>query len=160
LLSNLLNTQSKADPNLEKEVEKLKEFNAKVNELLSVYSTLNFSKDIQDLFSELNKTDAKKIKEKISKAQQFYGTFRDLKDFMKLIVEDKTISEEVRNKAQEVMKKLDEYVLAEFHVDKYPGANGVTIELPSWGGPKSDYQETLFAKDTKWDEMLKKIGKA
>jgi len=160
LLSNLLNTQSKADPNLEKEIEKLKEFNAKVNELLSVYSTLSLSKDIQDLFSELNTTDAKKIKEKISKAQQFYGTFRDLKDFMRLIVEDKTISEEVRNKAQEVIKKVDEYVVAEFHVGKYPGANGVTIELPSWGTPPSAYQETLFAKDTKWDEMLKKINKA
>jgi len=160
LLSNLLNTQSKADPNLENEVEKLKDFNAKVNELLSVYSTLSLSKDVQDLFSELNTTDAKKIKDKINKAQQFYSTFRDLKDFMKLIVEDKTISEDVRNKAQEVIKKLDEYVLAEFHVGKYPGANGVTIELPSWGAPVSAYQETLFAKDTKWDEMLKKINKA
>lgn len=160
VLSGILGVSAKNNPELEKQVEQLKEFDQKLKQFLSAYAALNTSNKLQDLFAELNSTDAKKIKEKITKAQSFYGSFRDLKDFMRLIVEDKSISEEVRNKAKAVMDALDQYVLAEFHVDKYPGANGVTIELPSYGGPSSDYKETQFAKDTSWDEMLSKINKA
>lgn len=159
VLGTILGNNSKIDSNLLNQVEQLKQAQNKLNELISVYSTLDLSHKIQEVFSELNTQDAKKIKEKITKTQQFYGSFRDLKHFMELIVKDETISKNIRDKAEGVIKALNEYVIAETHVPKYPNANGVTIELPSWGGPKSEYKETLFAKDTKWDEMLEKLNK-
>lgn len=158
-LSVALGTVPKNAEDLESHVNQLKEFDKKLTGLLNAYATLNISSKIQELFGELNSTDAIKIKEKITKTQHFYGTFRDLKHFMQLIVDDQTISAEVREKAQQVIKALDEYVIAEFHVSKYPNANGVTIELPSYGGAKTEYKETLFAKDTKWDELLDKLAK-
>ncbi|MCS7243295.1 MAG: clostripain-related cysteine peptidase [Candidatus Calescibacterium sp.] len=158
-LANILGSGSKSDLDLEKQLSQLKEFDAKLNQFLSAYSALSLSSKVQDLFAELNNTDAKKIREKITKTQGFYGSFRDLKHFMQLIAEDNTISLDVREKAKEVIKSLDQYVIAEFHVEKYPNANGVTIELPSYGGVKSDYKDTMFAKDTKWDEMLDKLNK-
>ncbi len=161
ILSKILNSENK-DKNEDyvSVLQNLKEFDQKLSELLKTYTALNVSSSLQELFSEVSTQDAKKIKEKITKTQSFYGSFRDLKHFMELITQDESISKEVRDKVQDVIKAIDEYVIAEFHVGKYPNANGVTIELPSYGKIKSEYQDTLFAKDTKWDEMINKINKA
>jgi len=139
-------------------VNAAKEYSEDVKTISAV--DLEKAKDLANAINSFAETvinkpnDIKKIREKRSQVQEFATYFRDLKDFMRLIVEDKTISEEVRNKAQEVIKKVDEYILAEFHVGKYPGANGVSIELPLEDNTPRVYYETLFAKDTKWDEML------
>ena len=45
-------------------------------------------------------------------------------------------------------------VLAE--VQQHLSAKGITIELSNVGG---EYQNTQFAKDTKWDEALTSMGK-
>ncbi|MFN4220253.1 MAG: clostripain-related cysteine peptidase, partial [bacterium] len=57
-------------------IEKLKQFDKLINELLLSYNVLNISKNLEELLSKLNTNDAKKIKEKIKEAEQFYGSFR------------------------------------------------------------------------------------
>ncbi|MEN3014616.1 MAG: clostripain-related cysteine peptidase [bacterium] len=100
--------------------------------------------------------DITKVKDKLVKVQKFDFDFKDLKHFMELIVEDKEINFEIRQKAQEVIQVLDEYVVKEFHIPQYPNANGVNIEFDLRENQQKlkEYKQTLFAKDTKWDEMI------
>ncbi|MGC8733659.1 MAG: clostripain-related cysteine peptidase [bacterium] len=114
------------------------------------------------LISKTNsKEDVQKIKDKITKTQNFsIDSYRDLYHFAKLIYEDNSISEDLRNKAKEVIDAINSYIINEFSNDQYKDAYGVSIELPSYGNIAPEYNNTQFAKDTSWDEMIAKLNKA
>ncbi|MFN4219705.1 MAG: hypothetical protein ACK4GJ_02140, partial [bacterium] len=82
--------------------------------------------------------------------------------FMRKIVEDKRISEDIRVAAEKVIKVLNEYVMdnnvrLEFHGSKFPEANGVSIELPLYRSINYSYQKTSFSQNSKWDEFVNKL---
>jgi hypothetical protein len=114
------------------------------------------------LISKTNsKEDVQKIKDKITKTQNFsIDSYRDLYHFAKLIYEDNSVSEDLRNKAKEVIDAINSYIINEFSNDQYKDAYGVSIELPSYGNIAPEYNNTQFAKDTSWDEMIAKLNKA
>jgi hypothetical protein len=127
----------------------------KVNELVSKLD--EFAK----LILSSTQQDIQKLKEKIRQTQKFaIGSFRDLYHFAKLIYEDNSISQDLQNKAKEIMDALNKYIVNEFSNDKYKNAYGVSIELPSYGNVASEYKNTQFAENTSWDEMLEKLNKA
>jgi hypothetical protein len=102
-------------------------------------------------------TSFAKIKDAMRNTEKFYGNFRDLGHFAKL-VQSANVSEEIKQKAADLEKVLSEYVVKEFHTSKHPNATGVSIEMPTYMGTSSSYQNTNFAKDTSWDEMLSKVN--
>jgi len=104
-----------------------------------------------------NPQDFKTVKSIISKTERFYGTFRDLGHFAKQLSQA-NVSDQVKQAATELVNALNEYVVKEFHTNAHPNATGVSVEMPTWGGPSYSYQDTSFAKDTLWDEMLKKVN--
>ncbi|MGB9639035.1 MAG: clostripain-related cysteine peptidase, partial [bacterium] len=104
-----------------------------------------------------NPQDFKTIKSIISSTEKFYGTFRDLGHFAQQLA-NAQVSDDVKKAANELVVALNEYVVKEFHTNQHPNATGVSVEMPTWGGPSSSYQGTSFAKDTLWDEMLKKVN--
>ncbi|MGC8815018.1 MAG: clostripain-related cysteine peptidase [bacterium] len=114
------------------------------------------------LISKTNsKEDIQKIKDKITKTQNFsIDSYRDLYHFAKLIYEDNSVSEDLRNKAKEVIDAINSYIIDEFSNDQYKDAYGVSIELPNYGNIAPEYNNTQFAKDTSWDEMIAKLNKA
>ncbi len=99
-----------------------------------------------------------KIKNAIRQTEKFYGSFRDLGHFAK-ILQTLDIDENIKQKALELEKTLSSYVVKEFHTSAHPNATGVSIEMPTYG-LSSSYQQTQFAKDTLWDEMLREVSKA
>jgi len=104
-----------------------------------------------------NPQDFKTVKSIISSTERFYGTFRDLGHFAKQLA-NAQVSDEIKNTASELVEVLNEYVIKEFHTNSHPNATGVSVEMPTWGSPSYSYQDTSFAKDTLWDEMLKKVN--
>ncbi|MFN3995715.1 MAG: clostripain-related cysteine peptidase, partial [bacterium] len=81
--------------------------------------------------------------------------YRDLIDFVENFLGDNP-------KAERVLRVLRNFVItAASHSSKYEYANGVSIELPLYKianvANSEEYKETLFAKDTLWDEMLNRI---
>jgi hypothetical protein len=147
-------------------VESAKEYS---NDIQTI-SAVDLDK-VNDLVSKLDefaklilsspKQDIQKLKEKIRQTQSFaIGSFRDLYHFANLIYEDNSISQDLRNKAKEIMDALNKYIVNEFSNDKYKNAYGVSIELPSYGNVDSKYKNTQFAKNTSWDEMLENLNKA
>jgi hypothetical protein len=104
-----------------------------------------------------NPQDFKTIESIISSTEKFYGTFRDLGHFAQQLA-NAQVSDDVKKAANELVVALNEYVVKEFHTNQHPNATGVSVEMPTWGGPSSSYQDTSFAKDTLWDEMLKKVN--
>ncbi len=160
-LSNVLNTQNNNNLNnidYKTLLTQLNELQNKLNNLLSKTQMTLDSKKIESFLSELSssKQDINKIKEKIRKTQNF-GTYRDLYHLAKLIYEDKEISEDLRNKAKEIMDAIDKYIVNEFSNDEYKNAYGVSIELPTYWGIQTEYKDIQFAKDTSWDEMVEKL---
>jgi hypothetical protein len=127
----------------------------KVNDLVSKLD--EFAK----LILSSPKQDIQKLKEKIRQTQSFaIGSYRDLYHFAKLIYEDNSISQDLRNKAKEIMDALNKYIVNKFSNNKYKNAYGVSIELPSYGNVDPKYKNTQFAKNTSWDEMLENLNKA
>ena len=83
---------------------------------------------------------------------QGFTDFKDFKDFtnrLSGIGDDK-----VKAAAAAVGEAITDSLVAEQHSSKYPGANGLNIELNRGG---SAYGKTAWAKDSKWDEALAKI---
>ncbi|MFN4220574.1 MAG: clostripain-related cysteine peptidase, partial [bacterium] len=110
--------------------------------------------------------DVELIREKITVTQKFtdnpsdYHNYRDLMHFMKQIKEDEKIGKEVREKAENVIKVLENYVIANYNTNKYEGAHGVSIQLQYDTQIPSNYQlETLFGQYTLWDEMINELNK-
>lgn len=146
-------------------VESAKEYSDDIETISAVdLDKVNVLVSKLDEFAKLvlssNQQDIQKLKEKIRKTQNFaIGSFRDLYHFAKLIYKDNSISQDLRNKAKEIMDALNKYIVNEFSNEKYKNAYGVSIELPSYGNVDSKYKNTQFAKDTSWDEMLEKLNK-
>ncbi|MCD4783018.1 MAG: hypothetical protein K8T10_04210 [Candidatus Eremiobacteraeota bacterium] len=95
------------------------------------------------------------LKTLIRKTQNFEG-FKDHYDFCKKIVMDDRVKDKnLKDSAQEVMDRIYEAVILEEHSEDYPGAQGLSVYLPSYRpSPPDDYLETRFARDTNWDEAL------
>jgi hypothetical protein len=165
-LSKALGTQNNNNLNnidYKSLLNQLGEVKNKLNDLLAKSQLSLDSKKIEEFLNELSspKQDIQKLKEKIRQTQSFsIGSFRDLYHFAKLIYEDNSISQDLRNKAKEIMDALNKYIVNEFSNDKYKNAYGVSVELPSYGNVDSKYKNTQFAKNTSWDEMLEKLNKA
>ena len=165
-LSKILGTQNNNNLNnidYKSLLNQLGELKNKLNDLLAKSQLSLDSKKIEEFLNELSspKQDIQKLKEKIRQTQSFaIGSFRDLYHFAKLIYEDNSISQDLRNKAKEIMDALNKYIVNEFSNEKYKNAYGVSIELPSYGNIAPEYKNTQFAKNTSWDEMLEKLNKA
>ncbi len=96
----------------------------------------------------------------IANQSESFSEFKDLFDFANKVANDKTIADEnLKTTAKGVLESLGKAILANEHSDRYPEAHGLQIELSTWGGPSSSYKELEFAKNTKWDEAMAKIGK-
>ncbi|MCL5773229.1 MAG: clostripain-related cysteine peptidase [Firmicutes bacterium] len=133
---------------------------------ISTLSALDMSKmdtvakAADNLAGQIIKTDTSKgILKDIARGTESFNGFKDLYHFAEQITSsDKIKDEELKKSAQEVVDVLKNTVLAEQHSDKYPNAHGLTVELPSWGSPSPEYKKTDFAKDTKWEDALKKLS--
>ncbi|MDQ7822346.1 MAG: clostripain-related cysteine peptidase [Candidatus Eremiobacteraeota bacterium] len=91
---------------------------------------------------------------------QSFGEFKDVYDFCQKVAGSQNLKDEsLKTAAKDVMASLDKAILANQHSNAYPGAHGLQIELPSWGGLSGKYQDLQFAKDTSWDEAMGKISK-
>lgn len=102
-------------------------------------------------------TPASTLKSIAGSTQSFEGV-KDLYDFAERVSTSGDISDEaVKKAAQGVIDSLQRAIIAEQHSEEYPGAHGLSIELPTWSPPGEDYGQLDFAKDTKWDEAMKKI---
>ncbi|MFP4498937.1 MAG: clostripain-related cysteine peptidase [Vulcanimicrobiota bacterium] len=100
------------------------------------------------------------IKGLVRNSQSFMG-FKDHHDFCKKIVESKDITDKkLKQRAKELMETLQDAVILEQHSPEYPGATGLSVELPSYNrSPSEKYKKLDFAKDTLWDEALEKLSK-
>ncbi|MEQ8224822.1 MAG: clostripain-related cysteine peptidase, partial [Candidatus Eremiobacterota bacterium] len=93
-----------------------------------------------------------------------YDPYKDLKDLNNLAenvskaVKDPAVKEAAAN----VQKAFKDAIIANESSPRYPGSAGLTIYAPtnSGSGVGYGYQELAFAKDTKWSEALKEVGKA
>lgn len=89
--------------------------------------------------------------------QSFYG-YKDYYDFAERITKSADITDEaLKTSAQGLMDAIKTAVIAEQHASKFPGAHGLTIEIPTWGSSGEKYGKLDFTKDTKWDEAMNKI---
>jgi len=103
-------------------------------------------------------TPMKTLSQLVIKTQSFLD-FKDLYDFADKVVNDRTITDEkLTASAKGVLEALDEAIIANEHSSRYPEAHGLQIELNAWGGPSYHYKDLEFAKNTKWDEAMYKIG--
>ena len=110
-----------------------------------------------------------------------YIDYRDLKDFAKVLAKDPKFGPQVAEAAVELQKAVDGAVVSEWHAPwssaggrSLDGSNGLSAYIPRdygfdrgakngidgiKGGSTHGYEKTQWAKDSKWDEMLKKISK-
>jgi parallel beta-helix repeat protein len=96
------------------------------------------------------------------KTQQFFDDdLIDIYDYAKNFLEVEGINENITICLKNIMDELNETVIYEYHKDAYPGANGLTLYFPYWGGyqwflPENYYSEfgLEFTNDTYWDEFL------
>jgi hypothetical protein len=143
---------------------KIVEDAATVQQALPTMSAVDLSKmgDVAvkiDEFAQAildTKTPMIKIKNIVYNTGHFKD-FRDLYDFLeKLSKSDEVDDENLKNAAREVMKSLDTAIIANEHSGSHPYAHGLHIEIPTWAGFSKGYDELAFARDTKWDEAMKK----
>lgn len=91
------------------------------------------------------------------KTQDFSG-FEDAFDFCQRIDQSKDIKDEkLKAAARDLLAAVQETVIAEQHSSAYPGAHGVTLDIPS-GKPSAEYKKLDLSKDTQWDEAMGKIA--
>ncbi|MCD6310489.1 MAG: hypothetical protein J7M18_07215, partial [Candidatus Eremiobacteraeota bacterium] len=109
-----------------------------------------------------------------------YQDFRDITDFANRMARDKKIKDPaIKKAARELAKNARDAVIAEHHHMKsyggrlLTGSHGLSVYLPDDYGydrphlsshaiefsPTHGYEKIGFAKDTRWDEMLKVIAK-
>ena len=84
-----------------------------------------------------------------------YSDFCDLGQFMQEIV-DVSQSEVLQALAVDVINKLSEAIMYEWHDQNLEGVTGLMIYIPDPGTQiHADYnQDIIFLQDTKWDEFL------
>ncbi len=97
--------------------------------------------------------------QKMSASTENFTGFKDHYHFASKIarsfrVKDKALKESARA----VMEAVKDAVIAEQHSENYPNANGLTLEIPTYGPARKGYHELAFAKETKWDEALSAIN--
>jgi hypothetical protein len=93
-----------------------------------------------------------------------YNPYKDLKDLFSLAgnvskaVKDPAVKEAAAN----VQKAFKDAIIANEHSARYPGSEGLTIYAPTTAsnGPGYKYGDMAFAKETKWADALKEVGKA
>lgn len=103
-----------------------------------------------------SETSGSVFKDIARNTQSFYG-YKDLGDFSKRVQDNCSANDPVREAAYNTEQALKEAVIAEQHSDTYPGASGLTIELPTWGGVPSNYTNLQFDQATQWSQALDKI---
>jgi len=92
-----------------------------------------------------------------SSAQEYYYYYYiDLYHFAQLVNQDATISQAVRDAANDVMTAVTNAVIAEGHTASVGNSHGISIYYPE---TSSDYftayeTDVLFTTDTHWDEFL------
>lgn len=117
-----------------------------------------------------SKLGAKDFKTVVRDTQKFYE-FADLGHFVEL--SGKKFGGKIAEAANGVKAAMGEAVIAEQHSNRYPNAKGLNIELDKQYGldrdvPRMDkdeqdrvsfdkYSNTKWAKETRWDEMVRKI---
>ena len=122
-----------------------------------------FAKKVDAFARAILNTDTpnKVLKNLMYKTERFYGSFKDIADFARRVAESEDVKDKnLKKAAKELFDYITkEYVIANHRNESYhPHAYGVSIEMPTWSGPSSSYKETDFAKDTKWDEAMKKVN--
>jgi len=92
---------------------------------------------------------------------QSFTAYRDLYDFARRLETSPKIQDEtLKNAAQGVMDAVKAAVLEEQHSPSYPGAHGLTIQLPGYFfSPSETYRATAFAQDTHWGSALERMGR-
>ena len=116
--------------------------------------TIEISKNLEGNFED--------IKSVHKKTQQFFDAdLMDIYDFAKNYLDLEGLNENLSNHLRGIIDALNETVIYEYHKDAYPGANGLTIYFPYWGGyqwflPENYYANfgLDFTNDTYWDEFL------
>lgn len=88
-------------------------------------------------------------------SESFYG-YKDLGDFTKNLQQG-SASDAIKEAAAKTSVALKDAVIAEQHSDTYPGATGLTIEVPTWGGVQSGYTDLKFDRDSQWSQALQKV---
>jgi hypothetical protein len=107
------------------------------------------------------------VKSAITKADHFGGGYNPYKDLRDLHNVAKNISGSVKDKnlkaaADAVVKNLEDAILAnEANPSRYPNSKGMSIFAPTNApsGPGYKYGDLPFAKETKWVDALKELGK-
>jgi len=93
-----------------------------------------------------------------------YNPYKDLRDLNNLAdnigkaVKDPAVKEAAAN----VKKAFKEAIIANEHSPRYPNSEGLTIFAPTNAGSGVGYKygDMAFAKETKWADALKEVGKA
>ena len=116
--------------------------------------TVEISKDLEGNFEVFKSVH--KVSQKF-----FDDDLLDIYDFAKNYYEVEGLDENLLTCLKDIMKCLNETVIYEYHKDQYPGAYGLTIYFPYWGGyqwflPENYYSnfDLDFPNDTYWDEFL------
>lgn len=94
----------------------------------------------------------------IARRTEAFSGYKDLGDFSKRVQDVCRTDEPVREAAHGTAQALQEAVIAEQHSSSYPGATGLTIEIPSWGGVPKGYTSLKFDEATQWSQVFGKIA--
>ena len=160
--TDTLSTRMNLDP---KELAKLVVATAeKDQDNLPTMSAIDLSKmdnlaaAVSNLGDKLGTTWTSKstLKGMADETQEFTG-YKDLTDFAEKVGSNWRIWDfGLWSAARNVVSAAKDAVIAEQHDgNSYPNAKGITIELSNVGG---EYQNTQFAKDTKWDEGVARLS--
>jgi hypothetical protein len=97
--------------------------------------------------------------ERISTETQHFAGLGDIHDFARRIsISDAIHDKALKASAADVMIRVKDAIIAERHSEEYPFANGLQIEQRGDDASAHAYRELAFARDTKWDESLKRIA--
>lgn len=115
--------------------------------------------DAVDSFGKaiLDSTMSMRALRRLARSAQGFADYRDLYDFADRVTKSDTVPDAALKAAAENVKKaVGEVVFAEQHSARYPNAHGITIEIKNV--PRG-YTDVAFAKDTSWDDALRKLNK-
>ena len=101
-----------------------------------------------------------KILKEIARKTLSFNFFKDQYHFAQQVAGDERITDnELKKGARAMMDSINKAVIAEQHSDEFPDAHGLTAEIPSFGGLDVRYGKLSYAKQTLWDEAIKKIAR-
>lgn len=147
-------------------VEAARQVREDVPELAAVdlHRTAGLQASLDVLAEALRTTDtADTVIERVVYAAPSYGQthlgrtrpsreFVDLKGFAQgLLAETRVVDEDLRQAARDVLQRLEEAVIARVGGDE---SGGLSLYLPTAGGPERAYRELLSSQQGSWDEYL------